>query len=325
MFLEKTQLAMTSPPSPITRMTDSQCALLELGRLLRAADYQFTTPTPATHARVLIRNATARTLEDIFGWNMRFLPQTLGARHIALLKDAGALEQDDDGMRSTVRFSSLDGLLLVHSGFPTDGADAVFFGPDTYRFAREIRALFERHPLFRPQRVLDVGAGTGAAGFLCEVLGQTQDVSLLDINETALAYCAVNAALNERQARAVPSDVLQGVEGVADLIVSNPPYLVDGRRRTYRHGGGEWGADLSVCILKEALGRLAPGGKLLLYTGSAIVSGVDSFLKAARATAQRANYSFRYQEVDPDVFGEELERIPYHRAERIAVVCLTIE
>jgi hypothetical protein len=32
-----------------------------------------------------------------------------------------------------------------------------------------------------------------------------------------------------------------------------------------------------------------------------------------------------YEEIDPDVFGEELEHPPYDRADRIAVVAVTID
>jgi hypothetical protein len=34
---------------------------------------------------------------------------------------------------------------------------------------------------------------------------------------------------------------------------------------------------------------------------------------------------FTYEEIDPDVFGEELEYSPYDRADRIAVVGVTID
>jgi hypothetical protein len=34
---------------------------------------------------------------------------------------------------------------------------------------------------------------------------------------------------------------------------------------------------------------------------------------------------FSYEEIDPDVFGEELAYPPYDRADRIAVVAVTIE
>jgi hypothetical protein len=45
----------------------------------------------------------------------------------------------------------------------------------------------------------------------------------------------------------------------------------------YRHGGGELGFELSLRIAEQGVTRLAPGGRLLLYTGSAIVDGVDAF------------------------------------------------
>jgi hypothetical protein len=35
--------------------------------------------------------------------------------------------------------------------------------------------------------------------------------------------------------------------------------------------------------------------------------------------------SFAYDEIDPDVFGEELENPPYDRADRIAAVAITID
>jgi len=40
-------------------------------------------------------------------------------------------------------------------------------------------------------------------------------------------------------------DLFAGIEA-ADLIVANPPYLLDDQQRTYRHGGPLLGADLSL-------------------------------------------------------------------------------
>jgi methylase of polypeptide subunit release factors len=63
------------------------------------------------------------------------------------------------------------------------------------------------------------------------------------------------------------------ITGLFDLIISNPPYLVDKSRRLYRHGGGAWGCNLGLRIVQEGLTKLGPGGKLLLYTGTPIVEG----------------------------------------------------
>jgi methylase of polypeptide subunit release factors len=110
-----------------------------------------------------------------------------------------------------------------------------------------------------------------------------------------------------------------------DLLIANPPYLVDPAERAYRHGGGPLGAGLSLKILDAALPRLAPGGALLLYTGAAVVNGRDPFRDAAeeRLAADRG-VGWAYREVDPDVFGEELDTPAYAEADRIAAVVLTV-
>ena len=69
---------------------------------------------------------------------------------------------------------------------------------------------------------------------------------LADINRNALAFSAVNATLNELpETKTVLSDVLMGLKEAADVIIANPPYLVDEDHRLYRHGGGELGIALA--------------------------------------------------------------------------------
>ncbi|MFL5404563.1 MAG: SAM-dependent methyltransferase, partial [Myxococcales bacterium] len=132
----------------------------------------------------------------------------------------------------------------------------------------------------------------------------------------------VNAALAGvgRTTAIVRSDVLAGVSGDFDLVVANPPYLADELHRTYRDGGGTLGAELSVRIATEALERLPRGGGLVLYTATAIVDGEDLLLHALLPRLRGTR--FDYRELDPDVFGEELDRVAYRNVERIAVVAL---
>jgi release factor glutamine methyltransferase len=296
---------------------------LSLGRVLQRSRYEFVTVTPDTHRRVNARaerldGGRARTLRDVFGWN-RWFERSLVANDVfSLLERANLVEAAGPLWRSRVRFSTLGGKLFVHSGFPTVDTDAVFFGPDTYRFG----ALLER---WAPtaQRAIDVGCGSGAGGLV--VSARASEVVLADINSRALAFAEVNAALASQQVTCVHSDVLEGVEGTFDLIIANPPYMRDAAARTYRDGGGAFGEALSVRIVREALSRLAKGGTLIVYTGAAITEGVDQFYAAVRPHLDREDLSVIYEELDPDVFGDELEQAQYAQVERIAAVGLKVK
>jgi hypothetical protein len=43
-----------------------------------------------------------------------------------------------------------------------------------------------------------------------------------------------------------------------------------------------------------------------------------------RSRLEERDCDYTYEEIDPDVFGEELESAPYDRVDRIAAVALTI-
>jgi methylase of polypeptide subunit release factors len=283
--------------------------------------YQFTAITPASHERVLARDPDreARDLRDVFGWSRPFSRSLIGDELAGLLQEAGALREAGGGRhRSAVRFASLGGRLHVHSAFPTTEADAVFFGPDTYRFA----ALLARRVRPRARRLLDVGAGSGAGGLMLH--GQLEELVLADLNPRALQLARVNAQLaGARGVTFVASDLYAAVEGSFDAIVANPPYLVDAARRAYRHGGGSRGTDLAVRIVSEGLGRLRPGGQLVLYTATPIVDGQD-LLREALGPILR-EHAHHYEELDPDVFGEELAGPAYADVDRLSLVGLTID
>lgn len=312
------------------QLTDEQRrndeALLQLGHRLHADGYRFTCVTPLTHQRYTERMgaAPARTLREVFGWNRDFDPSLLSPDELAHMCEAGIIRNHDNRLRSQVRWSTIDQLLLVHSGYPTDTADAVFFGPDSYRFARVVDAHL-RASSAPIGHAVEIGCGTGIGALLIARARRHARVSALDINPLALRYAAINVALAELTNVSVEySDVLEGIDGSFDLIVANPPYMLDARQRTYRHGGGELGEALSVRMVRESLERLSPGGSLLLYTGVAVVDGCDPFLAALERTLEGPRWAWFYEEVDPDVFGEQLLEPGYERVERIAAVALTV-
>ncbi len=306
-------------------------SVVELGRHLQAGQYEFTTVTPLTHQRVL-RNrgdGPARDLRDAFGWNLRFDGTLLPAPLIEKLSAVQLIRAHGDARyQSTVRFSTLKGDLYAHSGYPTTQEDAVFFGPDTYRFAALIEQEMATHPLGGGGRILDMGCGAGPGGLVAaRAAGSAvRQLVLADINPRALQIARANATMAQTPVCTfVQSDLFQRVAGDYDLIVANPPYLVDAQHRTYRHGGGDYGEGLSQRILAQSMEHLAPGGCIILYTGSAVVQGVDLFAEWAAALAARAGCAFTFREIDPDVFGEELDRREYAGVDRIAAIGLVVQ
>jgi methylase of polypeptide subunit release factors len=297
----------------------SSMSLVEVGRWLRDQGYQFVTATPETHRRVVARmgDAPARTLRDVFGWSRTFAPDLLPTAILSALRRADAVVERAGRLAATVRFSSLGGQLYAHSAYPTRDEAAVFFGPDTYRFC----ALLARE-VGEARRVVDVGAGTGAGAL--SIAARCRRIVLADINPAAARFARVNAELAGLADRTevVQGDLFAPIAGELDLVIANPPYLVDREHRTYRDGGGDLGTGLAVRIVREGLARLAPAGRLILYTGAPIVAGEDRVRAAVAPLLEERGARWTYEELDPDVFGEELETPPYSQVDRIAAVAL---
>jgi methylase of polypeptide subunit release factors len=300
-------------------MDDADLALLQLLDRLEDEGYDFVTPTPLTHARVLKRRAgeTGRTLRDILGWSLPFETQDAPAELVEALEAAGGLVREDGRLKSAVRVSRLHGLLFLHSAYPTTAEDAVFLGPDSYRFA-DFVARELSGDVHGP--ILDIGGGGGVGALAAGLHAPGAELWLSDVNPQALRFARLNARHADMSLRTLQADGLAGApEGLA-VALANPPYIA-GTGRTYSDGGDLHGGRLSLDWAEAALERLAPGGRLLLYTGAAILDGGRDELKERLGQlAEREGAGFRYREIDPDVFGEELERDAYRDVERIAAV-----
>ena len=299
---------------------DPEHALISVGEWLAELGYEFTTITPESHRRVLARadRKRARSVRDVFGWSLPFERTLLPAHIVDALRTGGVLEDHGEHLRSLIRLSSLRGRLYVHSAYPTDHEHAVFFGPDTYRFCAALAQT-----VTGARRVVDLGAGTGAGGI--SLAERCDLITLADCNPLAATYARVNAHLAgcaDRVELAI-GDLFEAVTGSVELVIANPPYIADSDARVYRDGGGDLGTGVSLRIVEESLARLAPGGKLVLYTGSPIQDGIDPIRKAVAPLL--AHTKWRYRELDPDVFGEELATETYAKVDRIAAVLLTVE
>jgi SAM-dependent methyltransferase len=297
--------------------------LLTLTRFLRAQGFQSVAVTPETHRRVNGRpeNHSARDLVGIFGWSRPFNPATIGTDLFEVMRAAEALIEDERGLRSRYRVSTLRDLAFLHSAYPTEDLDAVFFGPDTYRFIDAVKQelMVTGHVW---SRAVDIGCGAGPAGILLARENPCAEVLMTDINPAAVRLSRINAAVASTLNISVhETSLLDGLDGEFDLIVANPPYLMDSAHRLYRHGGGKRGEGLSLAILETALTRLKSGGRLLLYSGSGIVDGIDYFRRQIATRLAGANHKWSYREIDPDIFGEELDTF---KVDRIAAVFLSL-
>jgi methylase of polypeptide subunit release factors len=135
----------------------------------------------------------------------------------------------------------------------------------------------------------------------------------------------VNAAHAGVEVETVESDGMAAIPAGFDLAISNPPFIFEEGAPIYRQGGGMHGAELSLAWTVDAARKLAPGGRVLLYTGSAIVDGRDPLRERLQRELPALRCSLRWRELDPDIFGEELAKPHYADVERIAAIGAVVE
>ena len=170
--------------------------LFALGQELQNIEYRFITPTPASIARVAQRqdNDHARKLTCILGWSRPFISAVVPPTILDAMLSAGVIERDGEWLRSTVRVSSIGEALYFHSAYSTTAPNSVFFGPDTYRFVRQLKLALPSLATGL-QRCADIGCGSGAGAVTLALACPDAVVHALDINAAALTLTSVTAAL----------------------------------------------------------------------------------------------------------------------------------
>lgn len=143
-------------------------------------------------------------------------------------------------------------------------------------------------------RVLDLGTGSGAiAVTLLAERPEAQGV-MSDISPEALEVARRNAARHGVEARlvGVVSDWWAGIEGVFDLVVSNPPYVSEAEHadlapeillwepRAALTPGGD-GLSAYRAILAGLGAHLAPGGRCLVEIGATQGEAVAALFREA--------------------------------------------
>lgn len=298
-------------------------ALIDCGRMLQRGGYRFITVTPDTHAVVVDRRSSeqAQDWRDAFGWNLPFVREMMPVPLFDSLSAVGLVEPVAGGWwRLLVRCSTIGEQIFLHSGYPTSERDAVFFGPDTYRFVKVLNQT-----LRGGDRLLELGTGTGAAAIT--LAERYRSLVLTDINPRAIRFAEANCALAGcTSADLRCTNLVEGVTGVFDAIIANPPYLIDPTHRLYRDGG-ELGIAVAVEMVRSALPLLAPGGRLVLYGGAPVVAGRDLLAEALAPLIRHSGMASQYDELDVDVFGSSLATDAYiaGRVERLALVAMIID
>ncbi len=142
--------------------------------------------------------------------------------------------------------------------------------PETERFVEYALVWLRAHP--GPQRVVDVGTGSGAIALaLADELSGRSNVQILatDVSPGALEVAAINRerlGLTDR-VELVESDLLTGFSEPFDIILANLPYLRPDQRHPSTRCepdvalfGGPDGFDLHRRLLGQSAPLFAPGG-----------------------------------------------------------------
>ena len=149
--------------------------------------------------------------------------------------------------------------------------------PETELIVEEAIRLFRDRP---PAAIVDVCTGSGCLAVSLATEFPLASVIATDISEPALRVAHRNAARHgvDGHIRFEHTDMLAGIDGKADLIVSNPPYVPAGSARglmpeVVDHEphvalfAGDDGLEGYRLLLPDAAPRLAAGGRLIVEVG----------------------------------------------------------
>ena len=140
-----------------------------------------------------------------------------------------------------------------------------------------------------PQRIIDLGTGSGAIALALKHTRPDLQVSAVDFSTDALAVAQTNAQRLQLDVQWAQGSWLSGVSGDFNLIVSNPPYIArtDAHLSALTHeplqalASGADGLDDIRTIITQAPAHLLPSGWLLLEHGYNQAAAVRALLTAA--------------------------------------------
>lgn len=156
----------------------------------------------------------------------------------------------------------------------------------------ELGAAEDRGPKSKV-RIVDVGTGSGCIALaLAKELAQAE-IHATDISPDALEIARANTVRHQLEQRIQfhRTDLLQGLKGDFDFVVSNPPYVGESeedhvqlevrkfepRRAVF---AGPTGTEVIGRLIRQAHEALCPGGWLVMEISGTIANGVVKLLEA---------------------------------------------
>lgn len=134
---------------------------------------------------------------------------------------------------------------------------------------------------YSPNRVIDVGTGSGCIAVALALYSEVDSICAIDISSAALAVAQRNVERHgvSEKVDLIAGDVLCPRPERADLIVSNPPYVAAGEEAALPPSvrnheprvaldGGLDGMDVIRKLLAQAPGVLHPNGAILIEIGA---------------------------------------------------------
>ena len=158
--------------------------------------------------------------------------------------------------------------------------------PDTETLVDWALEVLKGHPA---PRLLDLGTGSGAIALALQHQRPDATVLAVDASPDALAVAQANATRLGLAVQFRHGHWMEGLEGVFDAIVSNPPYIpaADPHLAALTHeplqalASGADGLEDIRAIVAQAPAHLKPGGWLLLEHGWDQAPAVCALLRSA--------------------------------------------
>jgi release factor glutamine methyltransferase len=175
--------------------------------------------------------------------------------------------------------------------------DVLIPRPETEHLIETVLAL--RTSDLRPQtsdpsdaRIVDVGTGSGFIALALAKELPKAEIHATDISTDALEIARANAVRHQLESRVRfrQTDLLAGLDGPFDVIVSNPPYVgesekdqvqLEVRKFEPRNAvfAGPRGTELIARLIPQAWRVLRPGGWLILEISGTIADRVRGLLE----------------------------------------------